>query len=139
MLQFNAQVGDRLKIGDYEFRIAGRLRKIPGETLAFSLISPRVYIPMAYLDHTELLQKGSLVRYRVYFKLRPNTDVDALVSNLAPKLQRLRLQADTVSRRSESIAASMENLVALSHARGVCRRAACRCRRRQRGARLRHE
>ena len=69
MLQFNAQVGDRLKIGEYEFRIAGRLRKIPGETLAFSLISPRVYIPMAYLDRTELLQKGSLVRYRVYFKL----------------------------------------------------------------------
>src|SRR5689334_14393457 len=29
MLQFNAQVGDRIKIGEYEFRIAGRLRKIP--------------------------------------------------------------------------------------------------------------
>ena len=110
MLQFNAQVGDRLKIGEYEFRIAGRLRKIPGETLAFSLISPRVYIPMAYLDRTELLQKGSLVRYRVYFKLQPDTDVDRLVGNLAPKLQQLRLEADTVSKRSESIAASMENL-----------------------------
>ena len=58
MLQFNAKVGDRLKIGDQEFRIVGRLRKIPGETLAFSLISPRVYIPMAYLDRTELITKG---------------------------------------------------------------------------------
>jgi putative ABC transport system permease protein len=110
MLQFNARVGDLLKIGDHEFRIAGRLRKIPGETLAFSLISPRIYIPMAYLDQTGLLQKGSLVRHRVYFKLPASTDVDALVSKIGPELERLRLQADTVSRRAKSIAASTENL-----------------------------
>jgi putative ABC transport system permease protein len=110
MLQFNARVGDSLKIGDHEFRIAGKLRKIPGETLAFSLISPRIYIPMAYLDQTGLLQKGSLVRYRVYFKLPASTDVDLLVSKLGPELERLRLQADTVSRRARSIAASTENL-----------------------------
>ena len=110
MLQFNARVGDRLNIGEHEFRIAGKLRKIPGETLAFSLISPRVYIPMAYLDRTGLLQKGSLVRYRVYFKFPPNTDVDGMVGKLGPELQRLRLQADTVSRRAASIAASTENL-----------------------------
>ena len=75
MLQFNAQVGDRVKIGDYEFQIAGKLRKIPGETLAFSLISPRIYIPMAYLDRTQLVQKGSLVRYRNFFKFDRTTDV----------------------------------------------------------------
>ena len=110
LLQFNARVGDLLKIGDHEFRIAGRLRKIPGETLAFSLISPRIYIPMAYLDQTGLLQKGSLVRHRVYFKLPASTDVDALVRKIGPDLERLRLQADTVSRRASSIAASTENL-----------------------------
>jgi putative ABC transport system permease protein len=110
MLQFNAQVGDRLKIGEHEFRIAGRLRKIPGETLAFSLISPRVYIPMAYLARTGLLQKGSLARYRVFFKFQPGTDVEQLVDKLAPTLQRLHLEADTVRKRSASIAASMENL-----------------------------
>jgi putative ABC transport system permease protein len=110
MLQFNARVGDRIKIGEHEFRIAGKLRKIPGETLAFSLISPRIYIPMAYLDQTGLLQKGSLVRYRVYFKLPTGTDVDQLVNKLGPELERLRLRADTVSRRATSIAASTENL-----------------------------
>ena len=110
MLQFNAKVGDRIKIGDFEFTIAGRLRKIPGETLAFSLISPRVYIPMEYLDRTKLVQKGSLVRYRVFFKLDANTDVDKLVATLTPTLQRLRLEADTVSKRAASIAKTMENL-----------------------------
>jgi putative ABC transport system permease protein len=110
MLQHNAKVGDRLKIGDQEFRIAGKLRKIPGETLAFSLISPRVYIPMAYLDRTQLIQRGSLVRYRVYFRLDPQADVDQLVQRLSPELQRLQLQADTVSRRTAAISAVIENL-----------------------------
>ena len=110
MLQFNAQVGDRVKIGDYEFQIAGKLRKIPGETLAFSLISPRIYIPMEYLDRTQLVQKGSLVRYRVFFQFSRDMDVDPLVAKLTPELQRLHLEADTVSRRAASIAVSMENL-----------------------------
>ena len=110
MLQFNARVGDLIKIGEQEFRIAGKLRKIPGETLAFSLISPRIYIPLRYLDQTGLLQKGSLVRHRVYFKLPAGVNVDALVDKLRPVLERLRLQADTVSRRARSIAASTENL-----------------------------
>jgi putative ABC transport system permease protein len=110
MLQFNAEIGDRIKIGELEFRIAGKLRKAPGENLAFSLISPRVYIPMASLESTRLLQKGSLVRYRVYFKFPQGTDVDRMIGNLAAELERLRLSADTVSRRAASIATSMENL-----------------------------
>ena len=61
MLQFSAGVGDLIRIGGQEFRIVGKLRKIPGETLAFSLISPRIYIPLSHLDQTGLLQKGSLV------------------------------------------------------------------------------
>ena len=78
MLQLGARVGDTLKIGEREFRISAMLRKIPGETLAFSLISPRVYIPLDYLNQTQLLQKGSLVRYRVFFKLPPSVDADKL-------------------------------------------------------------
>ena len=110
MLQFNAQVGDPIRIGEREFRIAGKLRKIPGETLAFSLISPRVYVPLSYLEQTGLLQKGSLVRHRVYFKLPANVDADALTAKLSGELERLRLQADTVSRRATSISASTANL-----------------------------
>lgn len=110
MLQFNARVGERLRIGDGEFQISGKLRKIPGETLAFSLISPRVYIPLSHLDQTRLIQKGSVVRYRVYFKLAPEIDVDPLVEKISPELRRLGLEADTVRRRTAAIALGMENL-----------------------------
>src|SRR4030095_9888001 len=57
-----------------------------------------------------LIQRGSLVRYRVYFKLDAQADVDQLVQRISPDLQRLQLQADTVSRRTAAIAAATENL-----------------------------
>ena len=110
MLQFNVHVGERLRLGDQDFRIAGKLRKIPGESLAFSLISPRVYISLNALDRTRLLQKGSLARYRVLFKLDSRVDVDGLVQSIAPQLEQLRLQADTVKRRATAISRAMENL-----------------------------
>src|SRR5215831_5545663 len=37
MLQFNVKVGDLVRIGEQDFRILGKLKKIPGETVVFSL------------------------------------------------------------------------------------------------------
>ena len=110
MLQLNIRVGEIVRIGDQDFRIAGKLRKIPGESVAFSLINPRVYIPLNALDQTPLLQRGSLVRYRVLFKLDPRIDVDQLVQTIAPHLEQLRLQPDTVKRRAAAVSRAMENL-----------------------------
>jgi putative ABC transport system permease protein len=110
MLQFNIPVGATLRIGDQDFRIIGKLRKIPGESPAFSLISPRVYLPLNFLDRTQLLQKGSLARYRVLFKLDSRVDVDRLVQTIAPQLEQLRLRADTVKQRAAAISRAMENL-----------------------------
>lgn len=110
MLQFNIRPGQVIRIGQQDFNIAGRLRKIPGESIAFSLISPRVYISLDALDQAPLLQKGSLVRYRVLFKLDPRVDVDRLVQNIAPQLEQLRLQFDTVQRRATAVSRAIENL-----------------------------
>lgn len=110
MLQFHVPVGATVRIGDQDFRIIGKLRKIPGESPAFSLISPRVYLPLKFLDRTQLLQKGSLAHYRVLFKLDSRVDVDRLVQTLAPQLEQLRLRADTVKRRAAAISRAMDNL-----------------------------
>jgi putative ABC transport system permease protein len=115
MLQSNARVGDSVKIGDRDFRIAGALKKIPGEAPAFSLISPRVYIPLAQVDRAQIAAKGSIVRYRVYFKLDSRQDPDQLVQRRAPELQQLRLEADTVSKRKAAISRSTENLSRYLH------------------------
>jgi putative ABC transport system permease protein len=110
MLQFGIESGDLLRIGDQEFRIAGKLKKIPGETVAFSLISPRIYIPLDHLRQPELLQRGSIVRYRALYKLPPEVDADLLLQSFSGRLEQLQLQADTVSRRAARIGSSLENL-----------------------------
>lgn len=110
MLQFGLAVGDKVKIGEQEFLIAAALRKVPGESLAFTMISPRIYLPMGHFNQPDLLQRGSLVRYRVFFKFNDNRDVDELVKKLAPQLEQLRLESDTVRMRLRAISNATENL-----------------------------
>jgi len=118
MIQFNAGLGDRIRIGDSDFRIVGKLRRIPGESIAFTLISPRVYVPLAYLDQTDLTQRGSIVRYRVYFKLDPAVDVERLTREQESRFARLRLEPDTVSRRKAAIGRATEDLSRFLHLAG---------------------
>ncbi len=110
MLQFDAQVGDTIKIGAFIFRIAGRLKKIPGRTLAVSLVRPRILIPKAYLKQTQLIRTGSVARYRVYFKFAPGFDLESLIQKITPHATEHRLEIDTVEKRRARIGWSMENL-----------------------------
>lgn len=110
LAQLGAEIGDRVLIGRSEFRIAGKLKRVPGEAIALSSIHPRVYVPLAALETESLLQKGSLARYRVYFKLPPSVDAERLAGEQAPRLARLGLQADTVARRSAVIARNTDDL-----------------------------
>ena len=108
--QFEAQVGETITLGTLTLPIAGRLTKIPGEAAVAALISPRVYIPMAALQQTELLQKGSVVTYKVYIKLPPEVDADTLLETLRPHLSTYRLRGDTVRQRAASLGRTMTNL-----------------------------
>lgn len=110
LLQFNAQVGDSITIGAFTFQIAGRLKKIPGEAAAVSLFGPRVYIPLAYLAQTSLIQKGSLVTYKVYYKFAQEIDTEQLRETLRPQLITYRLESDTVQEHAASVGRVMDNL-----------------------------
>jgi putative ABC transport system permease protein len=46
MLQYNAQVGDSIKVGNVSFIIAGTLLKGPGQTGLSTSVAPPVYIPL---------------------------------------------------------------------------------------------
>jgi len=115
LLQFDAQVGDAIKIGTLTLPIAGRLKKIPGEAVAAALIKPRVYIPIAALQQTELLHKGSIVTYKVYVKLPPEVDADALLETLRPHLTAYRLTGETARQRAASVGRVMANLSRFLH------------------------
>jgi putative ABC transport system permease protein len=110
LFQFQAQVGDPIKIGDSEFTIAGALKKMPGEASAAGSFAPRVYIPLQNLADTHLLKPGSLARYRAYVKFPENTDVEARIEMLAPQIKRLGLEYDTVAKRKRDLGSALENL-----------------------------
>jgi putative ABC transport system permease protein len=110
LFQFHAQVGDPIKIGDLEFTIAGALRKMPGEASAAGSFAPRVYIPLQNLAGTNLLKPGSIAHYRDYVKFPDGTDVGQRIKILAPQIQRLGLEYDTVAKRKKDLGTALENL-----------------------------
>jgi putative ABC transport system permease protein len=110
LLQFHAQVGDPIKIGDSEFTIAGALRKMPGEASAAGSFAPRVYIPLQNLAATNLLKTGSIARYRNYVKFPDGVDVARRIEILGPQIQRLGLEYDTVAKRKRDLGTALENL-----------------------------
>ncbi len=110
MTQFGARVGDEVKLGETVFKISGRLVDVPGESAAFSLAAPRVFIPLQYVPETGLIQVGSRASYRLYLMLPPGEDADKLVEDLKPKFKEERLNFDTVERRKRGLGRAMENL-----------------------------
>ena len=70
MLQFNAKVGDTVKIGNVSFVIAGTLISAPGQTGLSASVAPVVYIPLQYVEQTGLSQKGSRISYQVLLQVR---------------------------------------------------------------------
>lgn len=110
LTQFNARVGDVIKLGELTTRVAGSLLKVPGETVLFATIAPRVYLPMSDLPRTGLLREGSLARHRVAFKLPETIDARRLVKDLKPTLDEHRLTHNTVEDRQRDLGRSMDNL-----------------------------
>lgn len=110
LTQFDAKVGDEIRLGTLKTRILGRLKKVPGETVAFASIAPRVYIAMSEVSRSGLLREGSLARYRTSFKLPPGVEADKLVKRLKPRLDQNRLSHNTVEERKRDLGRSMDNL-----------------------------
>ena len=110
MLQFDAHVGDKIKIGAFTFEIAGALRKAPGEAAAVSLAGPRIYISRNYLEKTYLIQLGSRLRYKVYFKLPSSVDPARFREQHLKHFERHHLRSETVEERASSIGQTLDNL-----------------------------
>ncbi len=108
-IQFDARKGDLVRLGNLTTRILGILKKVPGDTVAFSTIAPRVYFAASTLPQTGLVREGSLARYRILFRFPEGADVDELVQSNDQTFTRLRLNSDTVSKRKADLGNSLGN------------------------------
>lgn len=110
MTQLGLAPGSVVRLGRKKFRVAGALQKLPGESAAVAMLSPRVLVDRAALEGTGLLGPGALVRYRTHFKFPGGTDVEALAQRERDRMRELRLNEDTVGERRRELGRAMENV-----------------------------
>ncbi|MGA2633907.1 MAG: FtsX-like permease family protein [Terracidiphilus sp.] len=69
LIRLNAQVGQTLRLGGRDFRIAAVLKQEPDRISAGAGLGPRVMISQAALERTGLLAPGSRATHRLLLKL----------------------------------------------------------------------
>jgi putative ABC transport system permease protein len=110
LLQYNAKVGDSVKIGDISFVIAGALLKAPGQTGISASVAPVVYIPLNFLHQTGLSQKGSRINYKYYYKYDTPVNIEQLVKKLEPRLDKEGFNYNTVENQKENTGRAFSDL-----------------------------
>ncbi len=110
MARIGAQIGDPIRLGQREFRIEAVLEAAPGEPPVASLMGPRIYIPMRYVEETGLVQRGSRVFYTRAFKLPAQVNPDALAASHKQMLREERLSVTTAASRRRELGQAMANL-----------------------------
>ncbi|WP_220096041.1 ABC transporter permease [Daejeonella oryzae] len=110
MLQYNAAIGDSVKLGNVSFKIAGILNKAPGQTGFSAAVAPIVYIPLQYLEESGLSQKGSRITYNFFYKFNDPGQVDRFVKRMEPRLDKSELDYETVESRKENTGRSFKDL-----------------------------
>lgn len=113
MIQYDIQVGDSIRIGLVNFKVEGALISSPSQSLGATLVAPAVYIPMKYLGATELIQRGSRVYYRRFYKfLDPpkGFDIDAQIRIDSDSLRLEDISSVTVNERKQETGKTFEDL-----------------------------
>jgi len=111
--QFEVPVGGRLRLGSAEFLVAGALRKLPGESTAFSATAaPRILIPAAALAATGLTERSVLVRHRLMLELPPGRTPEAVARSFRERFRADGLGFDTVAERRRSLGRALDNIEA---------------------------
>jgi putative ABC transport system permease protein len=101
--QFEVSSGDSVRIGNGVFTISGTVSKIPGGGGIMASFTPSVYISMDELDSTRLVQYGSRVNYKKFFKVNSDAELKQTLETFDPLLKKFGHSHETVERRKEGL------------------------------------
>lgn len=110
LLQYNAEVGEEVKIGKVTFDIEGSLIKVPGQSKISSSVAPSVFIPMSRLDETGLIQLGSRINHVLYIKYPEAFNPEQFEQIIKPRLEEMDLRFDDVKERKEELGDTFSDL-----------------------------
>lgn len=108
--QLGISVGTSITIGRIPFVVRGIIEQFPGETYARTIIAPKVLVPLASVQGSELLQRGSRLTYKLYVALDNASAITALEQRLKELQPQYRFEIDTVERRKQSLGRVLNNV-----------------------------
>jgi putative ABC transport system permease protein len=110
LVQLDVTVGDTLKLGDATFTIAGAVTNYPGRVSLESAIGPRVYMPLAALPATNLIQRGSRAFYTATLKLGEPSAVQRFLGRYRPLFRREQVRTDTVDETERDLTSALDTM-----------------------------
>jgi putative ABC transport system permease protein len=110
LVQLGIGVGDTLRLGDRAFTVLGAVEQYPGRVSLEAAIGPRVYIPMGYLEGTNLIRLGSLAFYEASLAIPDETVMRRFLNRHGLLLQRHQVRYDTVDETEEEVTDAFDTL-----------------------------
>jgi len=110
MLQFGAQQGDSIRLGEQSFIVSGTLESAPGQTGLSSSIAPIVYIPMTYLQQTGLLKKGSRINHNYYYRFNEPGRLKKELKSIKAFAESASMDVETIESTKEETGNSFRNM-----------------------------
>jgi len=110
MIQYGLSVGDSIKLGEVTFPIHGRLMNAFGSMDAGTSFAPSVYIAGAQIPATELVQPGSLVNYKNYYKVENSIDLDEWKEERKSLFRNEAMRVTTIEDQRENLQEAFSNL-----------------------------
>ncbi len=86
LLKNNLRIGDSFRLGESNLRVSGVIKREPDRAINFFNLGPRVIISSETLKKTNLIQKGSRVRYRTQIKIPPQIELEPFAKKLKNSL-----------------------------------------------------
>ena len=110
LIQLGVDTGDSLRVGDVTFAILGAVTNYPGQVSLQSAIGPRVYLPMAWLDSTNLIRRGSLAFYSASLAMAGDADVRRFLYHNDALFDREQVRNETVDETEDDLTEAFDTL-----------------------------
>ena len=109
-VQYAVSAHDTIKLGTSYFIVAGYIRKFPGGSGVLATFNPSVYISYSDLDSTGLVQFGSRITKRRFFKTETEADATTLKEKFRPMLKKYGLRSETVEDQKEDLGRGFKSI-----------------------------
>ncbi len=108
--QYEVSSGDTIKIGKQFFPVAGVVTKVPGGGGLAATFAPTVYMNLANINETGLVQFGSRIQYSYYVKTNSDKETADLQNRLQSIAKRYGYTFETVQGRKDGLGSGFQSV-----------------------------